>query len=176
MLQSLMQLMYSNCLALPFLPSCRENWCMSEKTWSLDCRKSTKSLPASLRVFGAVSKWVAGVPRNKDGTIKRRLADILELRVPANAKPTKGVYTKDVTLDAETKLWVRLFIPVTAGSSDQKAARQFPLVFYFHGGGFSLLSPDFIMYDHFCRTLARHSQVRLISEALWAAHTFRFQK
>lgn len=107
-----------------------------------------------------MSKWAAGVTRNKDGTINRRLADFLELRVAASAKPVDGVYSKDVTLDAEAKTWARLFIPVSA---DEDAARTFPVVFYFHGGGFSLLSPDFILYDRFCKALARHSQVRTLA-------------
>ena len=52
--------------------------------------------------------------------------------------PTRGVYTKDIVIDSQMGVRVRLFVPV------EGAEEPLPVVFYFHGGGFATLSSDFL--------------------------------
>ncbi|KAJ7560494.1 hypothetical protein O6H91_04G132200 [Diphasiastrum complanatum] len=127
---------------------------------------STVNVPFVLRCISKVCTVANGLARRKDFTINRRLADILEIKVPANSKPVKGVASKDVTIDSETGVWVRIFIPCdtkTAVSSSDNNLVKLPVVVYYHGGGFVILCPDFLPYDRFCRNLAREKPCVVIS-------------
>eukprot|EP01018_Ginkgo_biloba_P013449 Gb_10789 [translate_table: standard] len=114
------------------------------------------SVPFGLNMVCKVAKTFNDLVRRKDGTLNRKVADLMEYRVPDNGKPIRGVYTKDIIINTETGVWVRLFIPTNM-------AEQLPIVFYFHGGGFAVLSAASIAYDAFCRTLARSCRVIVIS-------------
>lgn len=114
--------------------------------------------PLGLRILCGILNSVNDLARRKDGTFNRRLMNWIEYRSPANSRPTRGVYTKDVVIDAQTGVHVRLFVPVEAAEEE-----PLPVVFYFHGGGFATLSPDFVLYDIFCRRLARRRRVLVIS-------------
>ncbi|KAL3824958.1 hypothetical protein ACJIZ3_020987 [Penstemon smallii] len=88
-----------------------------------------------------------------DGTINRRILGLLDLK--SSAPTTKlinttatVVSTSDITVDHSRDLWFRLFIPTT---SDTK---MLPLVFYFHGGGFTTLGPDSKSFDDLCSHIA----------------------
>lgn len=94
--------------------------------------------------------------RRKDGTLHRRLAEILDPAVPANATPVDGVATLDVVVDISTGVSVRFFVPA-------QDARMIPVVLYFHGGGFALSRPDNALYDQFCRRLAKRCRVVVVS-------------
>jgi acetyl esterase len=67
-------------------------------------------------------------------------------QAPANPNPTPvgKVINKVIT---ETNIPVRLYIPVGDG--------PFPVVAYFHGGGFTLMSID--THDEICRQLCSKS-------------------
>lgn len=89
--------------------------------------------------------------------MNRTMMNWVEYKSPAKSKPTRGVYTKDVVIDAQTGVRVRLFVPV------EGAEEPLPVVFFFHGGGFATLSSDFLLYDILCRRLARRRRVLIIS-------------
>ncbi|PRQ57719.1 putative carboxylesterase [Rosa chinensis] len=59
----------------------------------------------------------------------------------ANPNPSPGdpVASKDLTLNSETKTWVRIFRPSKLPSNDNTVARL-PIIIYFHHGGWLLLS------------------------------------
>lgn len=115
------------------------------------------SFPLGLRLLCGILNSVNDWARRKDGTFNRRIMNWVEYKSPVNSTPTHGVYTKDVVIDTQTGVRVRLFVPV------QGAEEPLPVVFFFHGGGFATLSPDFVLYDIFCRRLARRRRVLVIS-------------
>jgi acetyl esterase/lipase len=57
-----------------------------------------------------------------------------------------------------------------------KSGDAMPVVLYFHGGGFVLLRPDVAVYDDYCRRLAAHAHVVVVSvhyrQAPLRAHTW----
>ncbi|KAF8654405.1 hypothetical protein HU200_061587 [Digitaria exilis] len=57
--------------------------------------------------------------------------------VPPSIHAATGVTSKDVTINASTGLWARLYLPdlSTLPSSGGEASRRLPIVLYFHGGG-----------------------------------------
>ncbi|TQD81088.1 hypothetical protein C1H46_033359 [Malus baccata] len=61
--------------------------------------------------------------------------------IPANPDPAPGdpVVSKDVTLNPETKTWIRIFRPAKLPSNDNTVARL-PLIIYFHHGAWIFLS------------------------------------
>eukprot|EP01018_Ginkgo_biloba_P039745 Gb_17754 [translate_table: standard] len=126
---------------------------------------STDSVPLSVRLFCWLLKSAANFSRRNDGTLNRTLVNWLIKKVPASGIPRDGVYTKDVVIDDTTGVWVRIFIPVNQEDKTESitADEQLPIVFYFHGGAFCALSPADVVYDIFCRRLARKCRVVVIS-------------
>lgn len=142
------------------------------------CSSPEMSSIWSLRLISPFLVGANNLAKRKDGTYNRKLGDLMELKVAANPKPVKGVKTRDVVVDSETGVWVRLFIPTSvrtfspvaeeAASSGKEEAheesdKKMPVIFYFHGGGFTILSADFVLYDAFCRRLARKCEALVIS-------------
>lgn len=69
--------------------------------------------------------------------------------VPASDKPSDPVASKDVDIDAGTRVWARLYLP-----ADHQRRGKLPLVIYFHGGGFVIGSPAWSIYHTFMCRLA----------------------
>lgn len=116
------------------------------------------SLPRRIQWLSWFAKTGSYICRRSDGTINRSLAAWLIRKAPANETPTRGVYTKDIVIDEATGVWVRLFVPVSNDGD-----RALPVVVYFHGGGFCMLSASDAAYDIFCRRLATRRRVVVIS-------------
>ncbi|XP_042516201.1 probable carboxylesterase 18 [Macadamia integrifolia] len=106
-------------------------------------------LPWKMKIIITLLNVFSDTVRNSDGTINRRLVNFFEPKVPANATPFKGVKTSDITVDANRNLWFRLFTPTEIPSGV-----TLPVILFFHGGGFSLLSADGKAYDFVCRRFA----------------------
>eukprot|EP01018_Ginkgo_biloba_P039744 Gb_17755 [translate_table: standard] len=119
-------------------------------------------LPLRIRLLCWLVKVASYVTRRSDGTVNRTLGNWIVKKVPASEIPSHGVYTKDVLIDNTTRVWVRIFIPAQH-HKDSSVDEQFPIVIYFHGGGFCALSPADVSYDIFCRRLARRRRVVIIS-------------
>eukprot|EP01018_Ginkgo_biloba_P013996 Gb_31960 [translate_table: standard] len=80
-----------------------------------------------------------------DGSIVR--TDDPNLITPPSQEPSDengGVLSKDVMLDSNVGLWVRLYLP------PQRNNAQMPLLIFFHGGGFCKSSPAHINVHRFC--------------------------
>ncbi|XP_014522934.1 probable carboxylesterase 9 [Vigna radiata var. radiata] len=94
-----------------------------------------------------------GFSKNPDGTITRLLSKTPT--VEANPEPSPGttVVSKDVTVNAEKKTWVRIFRPTKLPSNDNTVARL-PIVIYFHNGGFVLFTPNGIDSHKKCSLIA----------------------
>ncbi|XP_059656209.1 probable carboxylesterase 18 [Cornus florida] len=111
---------------------------------------TSPSLPLKTRITLAVISTVTDVSRRSDGTINRSLLRFLDIRAPPNSKPIKGVKTSDVTVDSSRNLWFRVFVPTQPPPSGD----PLPVIVFFHGGGFTYLSPDAKAYDAVCRRFA----------------------
>ncbi|KAL5568866.1 hypothetical protein UlMin_025441 [Ulmus minor] len=77
--------------------------------------------------------------QNPDGSITRPLLPTM----PANPNPQPGelAASKDITLNTNTKTWLRLHCPTNLATNDNKVARL-PIIIYVHHGSWVLLSAD----------------------------------
>jgi acetyl esterase/lipase len=82
--------------------------------------------------------------------------------VPAGFDPATGVTSKDVVLDSNSGLYVRLYLPDTATGSD-RYSKKFPVLVYFHGGGFVTHSAASPPYQPFLNTLAAKAGLLIVS-------------
>ncbi|KAJ1289983.1 hypothetical protein BS78_02G206800 [Paspalum vaginatum] len=76
--------------------------------------------------------------------------------VPAGFDATTGVTSKDVVIDGDTGVYVRLYLP---GTADKKL----PLLVYFHGGGFVTQSAASPTYQPFLNSLAARAGLLVVS-------------
>ncbi|CAJ1952429.1 unnamed protein product [Sphenostylis stenocarpa] len=109
------------------------------------------NLPFKTRIKVSFLSALTDFARRNDGTINRRLMNLLDRKFQPSVKPINGVSSKDVTVDANRNLWFRVFTPVDAAAGGGGV----PVVIFFHGGGFAFLSPDSFAYDAVCRRFCR---------------------
>jgi len=118
---------------------------------------STKpTIPWKLRILTSLLNLLLKASRRSNGTVNRRLFNLFDRQLPANHNPIDAVATSDVTVDAKRNLWFRLFSP-------SPSAATLPVVVFFHGGGFTFLSPASSTYDAFCRSLCRSFNAVIVS-------------
>ncbi|KAJ4967438.1 hypothetical protein NE237_019287 [Protea cynaroides] len=67
------------------------------------------------------------------------LINFVEAKVTANDKPVKGVKTSNVIIDAIRNLLVS---PLHPNGNHKRDVIPFPVIVFFHDGGFSLLNTD----------------------------------
>ncbi|KAK7314850.1 hypothetical protein VNO77_33378 [Canavalia gladiata] len=108
-------------------------------------------IPWKTRISISFLSTVTDIAR-RNGTLNRRLLNLIDLKSQSNATPVDGVFTKDVTIDADRNLWFRVFTPTAAVSAGDASL---PVVVFFHGGGFAFLSPASFAYDAVCRKFCR---------------------
>ncbi|CAD6222829.1 unnamed protein product [Miscanthus lutarioriparius] len=91
-----------------------------------------------------------GLSMRRDGTINRSVFSLFDRRARASARPdVHGVRSADVEVDASRGLWARVF--------------SLPVVVYFHGGAFALLSAASVPYDAMCRRFCRELGAVVVS-------------
>lgn len=91
----------------------------------------------------------------KDGRVQRHMG---EEKVPAGIDPITGVQSKDITVNPETGLSARMFLPKTDG-----AAVKLPLLIYIHGGGFCICSAFHPFYHRHLNTIATEANAVVLS-------------
>uniref|UniRef100_A0A0D9XE23 Alpha/beta hydrolase fold-3 domain-containing protein n=1 Tax=Leersia perrieri TaxID=77586 RepID=A0A0D9XE23_9ORYZ len=93
-----------------------------------------------------------------DGRIKKF---VRHATVPASSdvKSPNGVITKDVVIDDDTGVSVRLFVPVASAA----AGRRLPLVVYVHGGGFCTGSASDPVFHRYAESLAARAAAVVVS-------------
>ncbi|CAL5085074.1 unnamed protein product [Urochloa decumbens] len=125
--------------------------------------RAPPALPWSVRLqlFGLVA--AAGATMRRDGTVNRFVFNLLDRPVRATARPDKrfGVRSADVDVDASRGLWARVFSP--APQPPEPASASLPVLVYFHGGSFALLSAASPAYDAMCRRLCRELGAVVVS-------------
>ncbi|KAJ1417303.1 Alpha/Beta hydrolase fold [Sesbania bispinosa] len=128
-----------------------------------------QNLPWKVRFFTSLLSAVIDASRRSNDTINRRLLNFLDRQVSPNS--AKGVSSSDVSVDPTRNLWFRLFVPSSAASA---AAASLPVIIYFHGGGFGLMSPASIPYDAVCRMFCRSLSAIVVSVNYRLAPEHRF--
>uniref|UniRef100_A0A0E0M1L7 Alpha/beta hydrolase fold-3 domain-containing protein n=1 Tax=Oryza punctata TaxID=4537 RepID=A0A0E0M1L7_ORYPU len=74
-----------------------------------------------------------------------------------------GVVTKDVVIDDETGVSVRVFLPVDAAVAAAAAGRRLPLVVYVHGGAFCTGSASAVMFHRYAESLSARAAAVVVS-------------
>ncbi|KAM6584930.1 hypothetical protein CsatB_011932 [Cannabis sativa] len=100
------------------------------------------------------------VTRNPDGTLTRLDSPTIESH--PNPLPGQAVVSKDVTINTQTRTWVRLYRPTRLPSNDNAVARL-PIVIYFHHGGWILLSAADIAAHRNCSQIASEIPAIVVS-------------
>uniref|UniRef100_A0ACD5Y1I6 Uncharacterized protein n=1 Tax=Avena sativa TaxID=4498 RepID=A0ACD5Y1I6_AVESA len=81
--------------------------------------------------------------------------------LPAGLDEATGVTSKDVVLDADTGLSVRLYLPKL--QENPSANAKLPVLVYFHGGSFLIGSADDATYHTYVNALAAAAGVLAVS-------------
>ncbi|CAI9293534.1 unnamed protein product [Lactuca saligna] len=115
------------------------------------------SLPWKTRIALSLHFTVTNAFLRKNGTINRRLLNLIDFRNPPTLQPINGVASHDVVVDKARNLWFRVYVPT------ELAGEELPVIMYFHGGGFVFLSPDALPYDTMCRRLATKVPAVIVS-------------
>ncbi|KAJ9679182.1 hypothetical protein PVL29_021189 [Vitis rotundifolia] len=88
---------------------------------------------------------------NPDGSVTRPITLPTTAASPDHTSRIP-VLSKDVSINPDKNIWVRIFLPREARDTSPPAAgaaRKLPLIVYFHGGGFVICSAaDTVFHDH----------------------------
>ncbi|GLT98333.1 hypothetical protein SLE2022_158420 [Rubroshorea leprosula] len=79
-------------------------------------------------------------------------------KIPVSDDPVTGVRSKDVIISSEPPVSARIFLPRVTNPT-----QKLPLLFYIHGGGFSMMSAFSPQYHEFCSTVAAKAGVVVVS-------------
>lgn len=77
---------------------------------------------------------------------------------PAGLDEATGVTSRDVVLDADTGVSVRLYLPKL-----RELSEKLPVLVYFHGGAFLIGSADDATYHSYVNSLAASARVLVVS-------------
>ncbi|XP_074284590.1 carboxylesterase 20-like [Silene latifolia] len=101
---------------------------------------------------------------NPDGTITR-LQEFFPTIPPSGSNNFDSLslsLSKDVLLDREKNIWVRIYLPRNA-INNSKNLRKLPIVIFVHGGGFILYSAASPLFHFFCAELTGQLGALVIS-------------
>lgn len=123
-------------------------------------RRVGNTSPCVLHEAGKVEEELEGFIRvYRNGSVER-FSQVVS-NVPPSEKPTETVASRDVVIDAATRVWVRLYLP----AEHRRRNGKLPVVIYFHGGGFVMGSPAWSIYHTFMCRLASEINSVIISVA-----------
>uniref|UniRef100_A0ACD5UJ24 Uncharacterized protein n=1 Tax=Avena sativa TaxID=4498 RepID=A0ACD5UJ24_AVESA len=112
------------------------------------------ALPWTVRFQVLALSAACDMSQRRDGTVNRFLFSLADRQTRASSRPdARGVRSADVAVDASRGLWARVFSP--SAEAGQAAPAPLPVVVYFHGGGFALLSAASTPLDAMCRRFCR---------------------
>ncbi|XP_077220527.1 3-O-acetylpapaveroxine carboxylesterase CXE2-like [Tasmannia lanceolata] len=110
-------------------------------------------------------KWEDGLEflkmvQNPDGSITRPFTFPSSLPIreeDPTSQSQQPVFSKDLPLNPANKTWLRLFRP-PANSN-----KKLPIIIYFHGGGFVILSAGSTVFHDYCERMARELPAIIVS-------------
>ncbi|PKA59510.1 putative carboxylesterase 2 [Apostasia shenzhenica] len=82
--------------------------------------------------------------------------------VPPSVDPRTGVSSADITINPNTRLSARLYLPPSAVIS-RRPARKLPVIVYYHGGGFCTFSASSLPYHSYLNSLVAEADVVAVS-------------
>ncbi|KAK7304320.1 hypothetical protein VNO77_45188 [Canavalia gladiata] len=101
-----------------------------------------------------ISEEIEGLIRvHRDGRVER---PPIVPNVSCSVASERGVIARDVIINKETNLWARIYVPLSCHT-------KFPLVVYFHGGGFCVGSAAWSCYHEFLTNLASKAKCVIVS-------------
>ncbi|CAJ2666976.1 probable carboxylesterase 18 [Trifolium pratense] len=136
--------------------------------------KKKPFLPWKTRVGISFLTTLTDATRRSNGTVNRGFLNFIDRKTSPNATPVNGVSTKDVTVNADHNVWFRLFTPTGATVGDETKITSLPVIFFFHGGGFTYLSPASVAYDAVCRRFCRKINAVVVSVNYRLTPEFRY--
>ncbi|KAL2334559.1 hypothetical protein Fmac_015772 [Flemingia macrophylla] len=86
-----------------------------------------------------------GIVLNPNGTVTSTLH--FPTTPPSSDDPTLPALTKDLTINPQNNIWLRLFLPTNPNPNPNP---KLPLIIFFHGSGFVICSAASTMFDDFC--------------------------
>lgn len=92
----------------------------------------------------------------KDGRVERLLGTET---TPSGTDPATAVESKDITINPQTCIGARLYLPPNAASSPNKL----PLLIYIHGGAFCICTPFNPGYHRHLNTVAAQANAVILS-------------
>ncbi|RVW60108.1 putative carboxylesterase 18 [Vitis vinifera] len=116
------------------------------------------NLPWKVRLFVTAFGFLTDASFRRNGSVNRRFINLIDFKISPSDKPVNGVTTSDNTVDPSRNLWFRYFLPSAA-----EAGEKLPVIVYFHGGGFVMLSPSSQLFDDLCRRLAKELPAVIVS-------------
>ncbi|KAJ6392932.1 hypothetical protein OIU77_022416 [Salix suchowensis] len=129
-------------------------------------RKLVEEVSGWLRIFddGWVDRTWTGPPEVK----------FMSEPVPPHEEFIEGVATRDVTIDENSGLGARIYLPQhEPDRSADHNGNKLPVIIHFHGGGFCISRADWYMYYHIYSRLARSAQAIVVSVYLRLAPEHR---
>lgn len=128
-------------------------------------KKVVEDVSGWLRVFddGSVDRTWTGPPEVK----------FMSESVPPHEEFIDGVATKDVMIDPESGLRVRIYLPENTDDKNLNNHRKLPVILHFHGGGFCISQADWFMYYTVYNRLARSAGAIVVSVYLRLAPEHR---
>ncbi|XP_071728653.1 carboxylesterase 1-like [Rutidosis leptorrhynchoides] len=99
---------------------------------------------------------------NSDGSCTRFVSLPCSLPTPDPNSNTR-VLSKDITINPVTKTWVRIYIPKQTLTNTITPIQKLPLIVYYHGGGFVIMSASTTVSHDFCNQLATHLPAVIVS-------------
>ncbi|EEF44543.1 probable carboxylesterase 18 [Ricinus communis] len=132
---------------------------MASKTEKEALPPPRAALPWRTRLVVSLISVISDAARRSDGTINRRLFSFFDFKAPPSpTKPIRSVISSDTMVDSDRNLWYRMYTPTDSTKED-----NLPVMIFFHGGGFSFLSPANTSYDIVCRRFARRLPAIVVS-------------
>lgn len=118
-------------------------------------------MASNKKIVEEVSGWLRVFD---DGTVDRTWTGPSEVEfmmkpIPSHQNFIEGVATRDVTINPNSGLAVRIYIP----EQDIQDKNKLPLILHFHGGGFSVSRADWYMYYNFYTRLVRTARAVCVS-------------
>ncbi|KAA8517364.1 hypothetical protein F0562_017630 [Nyssa sinensis] len=150
-------------------------WCKGElsKPFVNKIQKGYTTMSSNKKVVEEVSCWLRVFD---DGSVDRTWTGPPEVEfmfkpVPPHEEFIDGVATRDVTIDPNSGLAVRIYLPER--KPDIPDEHKLPLILHFHGGGFCITRADWYMYYQFYTRLVRSPPAICVSVYLRLAPEHR---
>ncbi|KAB2001277.1 hypothetical protein E1A91_D12G297600v1 [Gossypium mustelinum] len=99
------------------------------------------------------------ITRNPNGSLTRNPNRFPNTSATPDPDPTVPVLSKDVTINQTTHTWARVFLPRQKPLDTNK----FPLIVYYHAGGFIHCSAASTIFHVFCSNMALELQAIVVS-------------